>query len=97
MSGPDHAELARDMGKMEAGLEALKDVVTKGFNEMKAEIRENRKETKDSLEKVETRLLALETVESQRKGALRMVAAVAGVIGGAIGVLMELLTKWGQH
>ena len=70
---PSHNDLHRDIGRMEAGLEALKEIVSEGF-----------KGTGDRLDKVEQRLAALEGQESERKGAFRLGHWLVGAISGLV-------------
>lgn len=77
MTTPSHTDLHRDFGKMEAGLEALKEVVREGFQE-----------TNDRLHKVETRLASLEQSEHRRAGIIGAGKWVWGILtaaGAAIG------------
>lgn len=69
MNAPNHADIHRDLGKVEAGLEALKDMVKQGFSD-----------TNDRLEKLETRMAAMETKESERKGAFQLGHWLVGAI-----------------
>lgn len=73
MTGPNHADLQRDMGRVEAGLEALEKMMEQGFKDIKAELRD-----------IKTDVEALKTAESQRKGAFQLGHWVIGIIGGVV-------------
>lgn len=75
-----HDDLHRDFGRMEAGLESLKDIVREGFQD-----------NRDRLDKVERRLAALEARETERKGAWRVIVAVAGAVSAAVAGLWKYL------
>lgn len=76
-----HDDLHRDIGRMEAGLEALKDIVREGF-----------KGTDSRLDKVEKRLAALESKETERKGAWKVIVVVASGVSAAVAALIKYLT-----
>lgn len=76
-----HDDLHRDFGRMEAGLESLKDIVREGFQD-----------NRDRLDKVEERLAALEARETERKGAWKVIVTVAGAVSAAVAVLIKYLT-----
>lgn len=82
MTGPDHSELQRDMGRVEgkqdamgARLDRLEKIIEDGFREIRKDIAD------------------LKLAESQRKGALAVLVAVGGVIGGAIWAVIEHFWK----
>ena len=76
-----HDDLHRDMGKVEAGLEALKEIVRDGFTGTNARI-----------ERVEARLAALEEKETERKGVWKVIVGVASVVSAAVAALIKYLT-----
>lgn len=76
-----HDDLHRDMGKVEAGLEALKEIVRDGF-----------KGTDTRLDRVEQRLAALEAKETERKGVWKVIVTVAGGVSAIVAVLVKYLT-----
>lgn len=71
-----HDDIHRDIGRMEAGLESLKEVVREGF-----------KGSNERLDKLESRMAALEGKESERKGGWRYLAALAGLLGTIGGLI----------
>ena len=82
MTGPDHADLQRDMGRVEgkqdamgARLDRLEKIIEDGFREIRKDIAD------------------LKAAESQRKGALAVLVAVGGAVGGAIWALIEHIWK----
>lgn len=76
-----HTDLQRDMGRVEASLEALEKVVSQGFSEIKAEIVDLKKEVAD-----------LRRAETERKGAWKVIVAVAGGVSAVVAALIKYLT-----
>ena len=70
---PNHTDLSRDMGRVEASLEALEGIVRQGFQDIK-----------DELKDIKTDVEALKAAENKRKGAVAMLVAFGGVIGGLV-------------
>lgn len=84
MSDPTHADIQRDLGRMEAGLEALKSAMKQGFDDIKSELR-------DIKEDVE----ALKAAEAARSGAFKFGHWLMGALttlGG--GSLLAWLFHW---
>ena len=73
MSPPNHTDLSRDMGRVEASLEALEGIVKQGFQEIK-----------DELRVIKSDVEVLKAAENKRKGAVAMLVALGGVIGGLV-------------
>ncbi len=82
MSATSHDDLHRDFGRMEAGLESLKEIVREGF-----------KGNGDRLDKVEQRLAALEARDTERKGAWKVIVTIAGVVSAVVAGLIKYLTS----
>jgi hypothetical protein len=76
----NHDDLHRDLGRMEAGLEALKDIVREGF-----------KGSNERLDKLETRMAALEAKETERKGVWKTIVAISGLVSAAVAGLVKYL------
>jgi len=76
-----HTDLQRDMGRVEASLEALEKVVSQGFSEIKAEIVDLKKEVAD-----------LRRAETERKGAWKVIVAVAGGVSAVVAALIKYRT-----
>jgi len=68
-----HTDLSRDMGRVEASLEALEGIVKQGFQDIK-----------DELKVIKTDVEALEASENKRKGAVGALMLFAGFIGGLV-------------
>lgn len=68
-----HTDLSRDMGRVEASLEALEKVVSQGFQDIKDELRVIKQDVE-----------ALKVAENKRKGALGALMVFAGFAGGLI-------------
>lgn len=86
-----HEDLHRDIGRMEGGLNAVKDrmdrlerTVDEGFEKLESLISDMRAD-------INTRLVPLETAESQRKGAIAAIIGVASLLSGALGALISNL------
>lgn len=82
MTGPNHTDIQRDMGRMEgkqdamgARLDRLEKIIEDGFAEVRREIAE------------------LKAEKAERKGALGMLGIMAGVVGGAISLVVEWFMK----
>jgi hypothetical protein len=73
MSPPNHTDLSRDMGRVEASLEALEKVVLQGFEDIKIELRV-----------IKADVEALKAAENKRKGAVGALMLFAGFIGGLV-------------
>lgn len=85
----DHSELQRDMGRMEAGLDAVKEAMQQGFKQTGDRIAE----VKDELADMRTDIAALKEAESKRKGAMGALAVVASAIGAAVTFVVEHFLK----
>ena len=68
-----HTDLSRDMGRVEASLEALEKAMMQGFEDIKSEL----KDIKADVE-------ALKAAEHKRKGALGALMLFAGFMGGVV-------------
>lgn len=79
-----HTDLSRDMGRVEASLEALEKAMMQGFQDIK-----------DELRVIKADVEALKQAESKRKGAVAMLVAFGGVIGGLIAKFGALI--FGGH
>lgn len=82
------AQLHRDMGSVEAGLKALEKAVESGFRGTNKRL--DHHET--ALSEIKDELSAIKTRESERKGAWKAIVALAGGIGGIVGVAAKYLT-----
>lgn len=83
MTQPTHTELQRDFGRMEGRMDALDRAVTDGF-----------KRVEDALTKIDGRLDAIDTRESERKGAMKIIALVAGGVSFVVSVLVPMIIDW---
>lgn len=72
-----HLDLQRDIGRMEGRLTALEDRLEK----MEA-----------VLERIDRRLAAMETKETERKGAWKVIVTVAGAVSAAVAALIKYLS-----
>lgn len=84
---PDHAEMQRSLGRvegnqsaMEARMDRFEKLVTDGFEKVE-----------DTLTAIEKRLAAIETKETERKGAWKVIVAVASVVSAAVAALVKSL------
>lgn len=73
-------DLHRDFGRMEASLESLEKIVSQGFQEIKDELRAIKQDVE-----------ALKTAETERKGAWKVIVAVAGGVSAAVAGLVKYL------
>lgn len=72
-----HLDLQRDIGRMEGRLGAL----------------ENRLEKMEAvLERIDQRLATMETKETERRGAWKVIVSVAGLVSAAVAALIKYLT-----
>jgi len=83
MTQPTHTELQRDFGRMEGRMDALDRTVTDGF-----------KRVEEALLKIDGRLDAIDTRESERKGAWRVIAWVSGGVSFVVSVLVPMIIDW---
>ena len=83
-----HVDLQRDIGRMEAGLEALEKAVSKGFSDAKADFIELKGEIADLKKEVSD----LRRAETERKGAWKVIVTVAGGVSAAVAALVKYLT-----
>ena len=84
MTGPDHADLQRDMGRVEGKQDA-----------MGARLDRLEKAVNDGFDKIDKRLAGLEAKENERKGAMALLMVLSGAIGGG---LVKLVTFFmGAH
>lgn len=77
-----NTDLQRDMGRVEASLEALEKIVSKGFEDIKGELHDLKQE-----------VAALKLAESQRKGAFSLGQWLIGAIGGGVALLVQHFWK----
>ena len=85
MTPPNHTDLSRDMGRVEASLEALEKVVSQGLQDIK-----------DELRVIKADVELLKVAENKRKGAVAMLVAFGGMIGGLV-VKFGTLIFGGAH
>ena len=78
MSQTTNTDLQRDMGRVEASLEALEKIVSKGFEEVKTELHDLKQEVSE-----------LKLAESQRKGAFSLGQWLVGAIGAGVALLAQ--------
>ena len=84
MTAPNHTDLSRDMGRVEASLEALEKAMMQGFQDIK-----------DELKVIKTDVEALKQAENKRKGALGALMVFSGFVGGLIAKFGALI--FGGH
>lgn len=84
---PSHDDLQRSLGRvegnqsaMEARMDRFEKLVTDGFEKVE-----------DTLTAIEKRLAAIETKETERKGAWKVIVAVAGVVSAVVAALVKSL------
>lgn len=80
MTQPTHTDLQRDFGRMEGRMDALDKAMGEGFSRVET-----------ALAKIDGRLDAIDTRESERKGAWRVIVAVAGAVGGLAGLVVPII------
>lgn len=83
MTQPTHTDLQRDVGKMEGRMDALDRAMSEGF-----------KRIEDALSKIDGRLDTIDTRESERKGAWRVIAWVSGGVSFVVSVLVPMIIDW---
>jgi len=75
----DLNEMNRTVGQLEAGLASMSSKLD---------------HIVQTVDKIETRLKAIEDRESERKGAFRLAVLVAGAIGAFLAQIMSHFTQW---
>lgn len=80
MTQPNHTELQRDMGRMEATLEALEKAVTQGFEDIKSDMRVMRAD-----------IAELKLAEGKRGAVERFAAVIGGVVGSIITLAVSVI------
>lgn len=73
MTQPNHTDLSRDMGRVEASLEALEKAMMQGFEDIKTE-----------LKVIKADVEVLKAAENKRKGAVGALMLFAGFLGGLV-------------
>lgn len=80
MTVPSHDDLQRSLGRvegnqsaMEARMDRFEKLVTDGFGKVE-----------DTLTAIEKRLAAIETKETERKGAWKVIVGVAGTVSAVV-------------
>lgn len=83
-----HDDLQRSMGRvegnqsqLEARMDRFEKLVTDGFEKLEG-----------SLSAIDTRLAAIERKETERKGAWKVIVAVAGGVSAVVAALIKYLT-----
>lgn len=84
MTTPTHTDLSRDMGRMEAGLDALKEIVREGFKDTREEIAALRKEVKSLRAEQEADKADLAALKNKGTGLLIGVGLTGGTVGAAL-------------
>lgn len=79
-----HTDLSRDMGRVEASLEALEKAMMQGFQDIK-----------DELRVIKADVELLKQAENKRKGALGALMVFSGFVGGLIAKFGALI--FGGH
>ena len=79
----------REIGKLEAGLEALNRTVREGFTDAK----EDRREIKREVAAIDERLARIEAKENERRGAWAVLVAVASICSGLVAWAVNTLFK----
>ncbi len=69
-------DLSRDIGRMEAEIAGVKHRLDK---------------IDDVLERIDSRLARMETIESERKGTWKTIAAFAAMVGGVAAAVVKYL------
>lgn len=87
MTGATHDQLNRALGRvegsqvaMEKRLDTLEKTVTDGFEKVG-----------DGLDRIDRRLAQIETKEAERKGAWKVVAAIAGAVAAVVASAVKYL------
>ncbi len=80
MTQPSHTDLQRDFGRMEGRMDALDKVVSEGF-----------KRVEESLAKIDSRLDSVDALNSERKGAWKVITIVSGVVSLVVSIVVPFL------
>lgn len=82
MTATTNNDLQRDMGRVEASLDSLEKLVAKGFDDIKGELHDLKKDVSE-----------LKLAESQRKGAFSLGQWLVGAIGAGIALIAQHFWK----
>jgi len=87
---PTHTDLQRDFGRMEGRMDSLQHEV----GEVKVAMANGFKDVKALLEKVETRLDSIDAINSERRGAWKVIVAVSGAVSLIISIIAPMIIDW---
>lgn len=87
MTQPTHTELQRDFGRMEGRMDSLQREV----GEVKQAMSDGFKDLKQILSNLETRLDAVDALNSERKGAWKVITIVSGVVSLVVSIVVPFL------
>lgn len=80
MTQPSYTDLERDFGRMEGRMDALDKVVSEGF-----------KRVEESLAKIDSRLDSVDALNSEHKGAWKVITIVSGVVSLVVSIVVPFL------
>lgn len=78
-------DLQRSLGRVEGAQKAMEDRLTK----LEDAVAEGFADVKQGLEAISRRLEAIEATETERKGAWKVIVAVAGVVASGVAALFK--------
>jgi hypothetical protein len=85
MTTISHADLSRAIGQMEGAQKAME----KRMDHLEKAMADGFDKMGNGLEKIDQRLAKIEQAEGERKGAWKVVALLAGVVGAFAGALVK--------
>lgn len=87
MTQPTHTELQRDVGRVEGTLAA----VEKRMDKLETTVTEGFEKVEQGLGKIDRRLAAIEAREAERKGAWKVVSAIAAAVAAVVASAVKYL------
>lgn len=91
MTQPTHTDLQRDFGRMEGRMDALENLVKDGFARLEALLSKHYEDDNAKHESVDQRLDTLDILNAERRGAWKVIVAVAAAAGGVAGMAVPLV------
>ncbi len=87
MTQPSHSDLQRDVGRLEGRFAAME----KRLDHLEKAVNDGFDKVASGIEKIDRRLAAIEAKEAERKGAWKVVSAIAAAVAAVVASAVKYL------
>ena len=87
MTQPSHSDLQRDVGRLEGRFAAME----KRLDHLEKAVNDGFDKVAGGIEKIDKRLAAIEAKEAERKGAWKVVSAIAAAVAAVVASAVKYL------